>query len=175
MSLEGISSKGSLRFDEFPTSMKATQSFSGSRATRLLASKTQDRQSLVARPVEGASSLGLRRLRFPFFKSQCQRAGGRGTSCPTPEPPMETNPPSGVNDSRSVSRRPEQTPLLSERIARSRIVSQVMRATPRVLADVRFGFTLVKGSRTKPVKSFFLGFVIIRPHSCPIASTLLPG
>src|SRR6476619_7851556 len=37
MSLEGISSKGSLRFDEFPTSMKTTQSFSGSRATRLLA------------------------------------------------------------------------------------------------------------------------------------------
>jgi len=38
MSLEE-SSKGSLRFDEFPTSMKRRESFSGPRATRLLASK----------------------------------------------------------------------------------------------------------------------------------------
>ena len=55
MSLEGISSKGSLRFDEFPTSMKAAQSFSGSRATRLLAYEN-------ARPSESRRQPLKRRL-----------------------------------------------------------------------------------------------------------------
>ena len=97
------SSKGSLRFDEFPTNMKRRNPF-GLRATRLLAYEN-------ARPSEsrlparlGADTQGLRRLRFPFFTSQCQRAGGRAAKSHTPEPSMEANPPSRVNDSRSVSR-----------------------------------------------------------------------
>src|SRR5215813_7791256 len=47
--------------------------------------KTQDRQSLVARPF-GSSSQGLRRPRFPFFKSQCQRAVRREANAPLPNP-----------------------------------------------------------------------------------------
>src|SRR5207344_1731844 len=111
--------------------------------------KTQDRQSLVARPFYGTNTQGLRRLRFPFFISQCQRAGGRAAESHTPEPPMEANPPSGVNDSRSVPRRPEQTPPLSERIARSRLVSQVMRATPREVFISGWESSLSRGAREK--------------------------
>ena len=144
MSLEGISSKGSLRFDEFPTSMKATQSFSGSRATRVLAYENARLSESRCSPLLQGEPQGLRRLRFPFFISQCQRAGGRAAESHTPEPPMEANPPSGVNDSRSFSRRSEQTAPLSERIPRSRLAAQVMRATAR-RCDLRLGIRLVKG------------------------------
>jgi hypothetical protein len=83
--------------------------------------KTQDRQSLVARPFYGTNTQGLRRLRFPFFKSQCQRAGGREAKCHTPEPPMEANPPSGVNDSRSVPREDPSKPRLCPKGSRGRV------------------------------------------------------
>src|SRR5262245_62951388 len=87
MSLEGISSKGSLRFDEFPTSMKATQSFSGSRATRLLAYENARVSESRCSPLLQGEPQGLRRLRFPFFISQCQRAGGvqRRATLPNPQ------------------------------------------------------------------------------------------
>jgi hypothetical protein len=77
--------------------------------------KTQDRQSLVANLLrEKAGTQGLRRPRFPFFQSQCQRAGGNW-QMPPPEPPMEANLPSGVNDRRSVTRAYSGlAPLLSE-------------------------------------------------------------
>src|SRR5262245_34450003 len=156
MSLEGISSKGSLRFDEFPTSMKATQSFSGSRATRLLAYENARLSESRCSPLLQGEPQGLRRLRFPFFISQCQRAGGRAAESHTPEPPMEANPPSGVNDSRSVPRRPAQTPPLSERIARSCLVSQVMRAT-RAKGPFKVGNPPCQEVPAKSCQVVFLG------------------
>jgi hypothetical protein len=125
------SSRGSLRFDEFPTNMKRRDSCYGARATRLLAYEN-------ARPSESrrqpspvrTGTQGLRRPRFPFFVSQCQRAGGRAAGCRIPEPLREANPPSRVNDNRSV---PEKNsvlaPLLSLWIARSRLIPQDVRTT----------------------------------------------
>lgn len=123
------SSKGSLRFDEFPTSMKPRNP-EGSRATRLLALKTQDRQSLDAGLTRRTGTQGLRRLRFPFFTSQCQRAVEGRPQGHTSEPPMEANPPPRVNDSRSVSRVETRSSPASVRwIARSRNVPQEVGTT----------------------------------------------
>jgi hypothetical protein len=129
IALEGISSKGSLRFDEFPTNMKRRNPFGITRNTPIGFLKTQDRQSLDARPPKRTSTQGLRRLRFPFFILQCQRAGGHEAN-PIPEPPMEANPPLGVNDSRSSSRRLEPAPPLSEG-SRGHVQPRRKRGNPR--------------------------------------------
>ena len=47
-------------------------------------------------------SLGLRRLRFPFFKSNCQRAGDRNWRCAR-EPPWKQMPPQESNTTRGIS------------------------------------------------------------------------
>src|SRR4029078_11085999 len=125
------SSRRSLRFDEFPTNMKRRDSCYGARATRLLAYEN-------ARPPESrrqpspvrAGTQGLRRPRFPFFVSQCQRAGGRAAGCHTPEPLREANPPSRVNDSRSVPEKDSVlASLLTVWIARSRLIPQDVQTT----------------------------------------------
>jgi len=58
--------------------------------------------------------------------SKSRREGGK---LPPPEPPMEANPPSGVNDSRSVPRRTQALLRFCPRIARSRIVPQEVGTT----------------------------------------------
>src|SRR5262249_20362947 len=144
MSLEGISSKGSLRFDEFPTSMKATQSFSGSRATRLLAYENARLSESRCSPLLQGEPQGLRRLRFPFFISQCQRACGRAAESHTPEPLMEANPPSGVND----SQRPEKTRANSASVRKDRAVAFSLAgdaSNPARSDHLRLGIRLVKG------------------------------
>ena len=80
------SSKGSLRFDEFPTNMKRRNPL-GLRATRLLAYENARPSESRCQPLlKRAGTQGLRRLRFPFFVSQCQRAVGREANAPLPNP-----------------------------------------------------------------------------------------
>src|SRR5262245_48547072 len=172
MSLEGISSKGSLRFDEFPTSMKATQSFSGSRATRLLAYENARVSESRCSPLLQGEPQGLRRLRFPFFiitmsKSWWARSG---------EPHSRT--PNGSKSpiwSQRQPERPEKTRANSASVRKDRAVAFSLAgdaSNPARSDDLRLGIRLVKGCPRKAVKSFFSGFVITRPHSCPIAPTL---
>ena len=81
---------------------------------------------------------------------------------------MEANPPSGVNDSRSVSRdEPKFILRFCPRIARSRIVSQEVGATPREVVHLRLRIRLVKGRTAKAVKSFFLSLVITEATFLP--------
>ena len=141
------SSRGSLRFDEFPTSMKRRNPF-GSRATRLLAYENARPSESRLPALKKAGTQGLRRPRFPFFQSQCQRAGGRAAVSHTPEPPMEANPPSGVNDSRSVSRDEPRSCSASVRGSRGRVSSRRKWEQPARRIHLSRAPSLVKGSVT---------------------------
>jgi len=172
MSLEGISSKGSLRFDEFPTSMKATQSFSGSRATRLLAYEN-------ARPSESRCSPFLRDEHartpppaFPFLHITMSKSRWACSGEPHSRTPDGSKSPIW---SQRQSKRPEKTRANSASVRKDRAVASNPAgdaSNPARGFDLRFGIRLVKGRPRKAVKSFFSGFVITRPHSCPIAPTL---
>ena len=149
MSLEGISSKGSLRFDEFPTSMKTTQSLSGSRATRLLAYEN-------ARPSESRCSPFLRDEHartpppaFPFLQITMSKSRWAGSEVPHSRTPDGSKSPTwSQRQSKRPSRRPEQAPPLSERIARSRLVPQVLRATRAKCVDKCRCFRCQEAHRT---------------------------
>ncbi len=91
--------------------------------------KTQDRQSLVCQPSFEGRPQGLRRPRFPFFKSQCQRALGRTADAASRTPNGSK---SAIRSQRQPHRRPGMARFNSapvRRIARSRIVPQEVRAT----------------------------------------------
>jgi len=108
------SSRWSLRFDEFPTSMKPRHR--RWRATRLLASwKTQDRQSLDAGPKRNRHARTPPSA-FPFLRITMSKSRWQCSRSHTPEPPMEAKPPLGVNDSRGVcpDEVPRHNPLLSD-------------------------------------------------------------
>ena len=151
MSLEGISSKGSLRFDEFPTSMKATQSFSGSRATRLLAYEN-------ARPSESRCSPFLRDEHartpppaFPFLQITMSKSRWACSGEPHSRTPDGSKSPIwSQRQSKRPSRRPEQAPPLSERITRSRLVPQVLRATRAKCVDKCRRFRCQEARPTNP-------------------------
>jgi len=98
------SSKGSLRFDEFPTSMKATQSLEGSRATRLLAYENARPSESRRQPTEMDRHARTPPSAFPFLHITMSKSLESCGRLPPPEPPMEANPPSGVNDSRGKPR-----------------------------------------------------------------------
>lgn len=105
--------------------------------------ETQVRQSLVTpgprshKGTSGADTPGLRRLRFSFFKSQCQRAAGvapAGT-------PMKAKATVGVKHKKAERRgNPEQILLACRRAARrhkSRKAMRVARATEALLGGSR--------------------------------------
>jgi hypothetical protein len=63
------SSRGSLRFDEFPTNMKRRKSFEKDRAQHAYwLTKTQDRQSLVASPLSRSRLARTPPSAFPFLR-----------------------------------------------------------------------------------------------------------
>lgn len=148
MSLEGISSKGSLRFDEFPTSMKATQSFSGSRATRLLAYEN-------ARPSESRCSPFLRDEHartpppaFPFLRITMSKS----RSDPKAMPRART--PDGSKSPIRSQRQPQSPetnsgldPLLSEG-SRGRVWSRRKWERPARRGHLSAAHSLVKGPVT---------------------------
>src|ERR1051326_9417148 len=97
------SSRGSLRFDEFPTSMKRRNPF-GSRATRLLAyENARPSESRLPALLQGPARKDSA-VRVSLSSYHNVKEPSRSRQMPPPEPPMDANPTSGVNDSRSVSR-----------------------------------------------------------------------
>src|SRR4029077_18946154 len=140
MSLEGISSKGSLRFDEFPRSMNATQSFSGSRATRLLAYEN-------ARPSESRCSPFLRDEHaktpppaFPFLHITMSKSRWACSGEPHSRTPNGSKSPIW---SQQQSERPlEKTRVSSASVRKSRAVAYDPAgdaSKPARSSDVRLG------------------------------------
>src|SRR3990170_2381059 len=64
--------------------------------------KTQDRQSLVCQSPEEDQHARTPPPAFPFFHITMSKSRWASSRSHTPEPSMEANPPSRVNDSRSV-------------------------------------------------------------------------
>ena len=102
----------------------------GPRATRLLAyENARPSESRLPIPVTGSARKDSAVRVSLSSNHNVKEPVGRGR-LPPPEPPMEANPPSGVNDSRSVSpRSPGSCSASVRRIARSRIISQDERTT----------------------------------------------
>ena len=129
MSLEGISSKGSLRFDEFPTSMKRRNPF-GSRATRLLAYEN-------ARPSESRCQPLKRRLARKDSAVRVSLSSNHNVKEPSEARRFATSrTPDGSKSTIRSQRQPQRLPRVTRsnsapvrRIARSRIVPQEVGAT----------------------------------------------
>jgi hypothetical protein len=168
MSLEGISSKGSLRFDEFPTSMKATQSFSGLRATRLLAYENARPSESRCSPLRGEHARTPPSA-FPFLHITMSKSRWACSRATLPNPRWKQIP--HLESTTVEASREDRANSASVRKDRAVAFSPAGDASPRAV-HLRSGFRLVKGCPRKAVKSFFLGFVITRPHSCPIAPTV---
>jgi hypothetical protein len=133
--------------------------------------KTQDRQSLVARPFYGTNTQGLRRLRFPFFISQCQRAGRREAKAPLPNPRWKQIP---HPESTTVEASLEKTRASSASVRKDRAVACNPAGdanNPARTVDLRLGFAIVKGGqRGAPHKSMAVIFLRL----CDIEATFLP-
>jgi hypothetical protein len=81
------SSRGSLRFDEFPTNMKRRNSFAGSaRNTPIGFMKTQDRQSLVASLLREGWHARTPPSAFPFLPITMSKSRRAPTRCRFPNP-----------------------------------------------------------------------------------------
>ena len=172
MSLEGISSKGSLRFDEFPTSMKATQSFSGSRATRLLAYENARPSKSRCSPLLQDEHARTPPPAFPFLHITMSKSRWACSGEPHSRTPDGSKSPIW---SQRQSECPEKTRANSASVRKDRAVAFSLAgdaSNPARSVHLRLGIRLVKGRPRKAVKSFFLSLVITRPHSCPIAPTL---
>lgn len=86
---------------------------------------------------------------------------------PHSEPPMEANPPIGVNDSRSVSRDELRSCSASVRGSRGRVWSRRKWEQPARRGYLSSDPSLVKGWVTvRPCFAFFPVIVTFRPHSC---------
>jgi len=134
--------------------------------------KTQDRQSLVCQPPKKAGTQGLRRPRFPFFISQCQRAAGSAASCHLPNPRWKQIPHPESTTAVSVPRRTQALLRFCPRIARSRTVPQEV-GTTRAKRSFKQRSPACQGPGNRcPVFSLFLVIVTLGPHSCPNASPL---
>jgi hypothetical protein len=115
MSSEGISSRGSLRFDEFPTSMKPRKSrrICAQHAYWLLEKRKTVRVSTPASEEDRHARTPP--SAFPFLHITMSKSRWKSSRSHTPEPTMEANLPLRVNDSRGVSREElGQAPLLSD-------------------------------------------------------------
>ena len=106
-------------------------------------------------------------------KSQCQIAVGREADYLTPEPPMEANPPSGVNNSwMSLGKtRANSASVRKDRAAASNTPGDA--STPARLFYLRLGPPLVKRWARQNLSSrLSQALWLSRPHSCPIAPPL---
>ena len=134
--------------------------------------KTQDRQSLVVRPFLGEHARTPPSA-FPFLHITMSKSPWACSGSHTPEPPMEANPPSGVNDSRRV---PREDPSNLTSVRKSRAVAYNPAgdaSNPARLPDLRLGPRLVKRWARQNLSSRLCsGLVLSRPHSCPIAPPL---
>jgi hypothetical protein len=154
MSLEGISSKGSLRFDEFPTSMKATQSFSGPRATRLLAYENARPSESRCSPLRGEHAR-IPPSAFPFLHITMSKSRWACSGEPHSRTPDGSKSPIW---SQRQSKRPEKTRANSASVRKDRAVAFIPAgdaSNPARVFQLRFGIRLVKGRPRKAVKSFF--------------------
>ena len=150
------SSKGSLRFDEFPTSMKATQSFSGSRATRLLAYEN-------ARPSESRCSPLLQDEHartpppaFPFLHITMSKSRWSCSGVPHSRTPDGSKSPIW---SQRQSEWAEKTRANSASVRKDRAVAFSPAgdaSNPARLFDLRLGPWVVKGCRAKMRQVTFL-------------------
>ena len=146
----------------------------GLRATRLLAYENARPSETRCSPLCRTNTQGLRRLRFPFFISQCQRASGREAGASLPNPRWKQIP---HLESMTAGASLEKVRANSASVRKGRAVAYKLAgdaSNPARSVHLRLGIPLVKGRPRKAVKSFFSGFVITRPHSCPIAPTLSP-
>ena len=144
-----------LRFDEFPTNVSATRSLSGPRACTLIGFETQyDCQSLIVRdPFRDPDRKDSAACVSLSSNYNVKEPWGVRRSL-TPEPPMETNPPSGVNDSRGESRKSfEPAPPLSDWIARSPSPAGAG-SDPRVRGYLCFALPNVKAVRGQGPRFF---------------------
>jgi len=138
------SSRGSLRFDEFPTNMKRRNPFRDRAQHAYWLQKTQDRQSLICQPSLEGRPQGLRRPRFPFFISQCQRALEIAADA-------VSRTPNGSKFTIRSQRQPHRLLGMAQsnsapvrRIARSRIVPQEVGAT-RAKHSLKIGHFACQG------------------------------
>ena len=143
----------------------------GSRATRLLAYENARPSESRCRPLTGRHARTPPSA-FPFLHITMSKSRRERGKLPPPEPPMEANPPSGVNDSRSAPRRTQALLRFYPRIARSRTVPQEVGTTrAKDLFKQRSPACQGPGNRC-PVFSLFRLIVTLGPHSCPNAPPL---
>lgn len=165
MSLEE-SSKGSLRFDEFPTSVKTTPILSNRRATRLLASKRKTVRVSSPAPKKPARKDSAACVSLSSNHNVKEPAEKR--QLPPSEPPMETNPQLGVNGQARRCRR--RTPGLLRFCPRVRAVAYNpagCRNQPARRGHLSRDALIVKGSVTLRRRFRF-------STSCDLQATFLP-
>ena len=170
------SSRGSLRFDEFPTSMSDARSFWGIRVQHAywLRKRKTVRVSSPA-PKKPARKDSAVCVSLSSYHNVKEPVGGR--RMPPPEPPMEANPPLGVNDRRSVNPSLAQALLrFCPRIARSRIVPQDEETTRAKRSFKQPALACQGPGNLGGPDSFFQTIVTFRPHSClnapPLSTSL---
>ena len=159
------SSKGSLRFDEFPTSMKRRNPF-GSRATRLLAYEnarpSESRCQPCDRPARKDSAV---RVSLSSYHNVKEPPGvWQVATSRTPDGSK-----SPIRSQRQPMRLPRRISGLLRfcpRIARSRIVPQEV-GTTRAKRSFKEPLPQCQGlgNRSGPISLFRL-IVTLRPHSC---------
>lgn len=165
MSLDGIS-KGSLRFDEFPTNMKRRTPFGG-RATRLLAYENARPSESRRRPLRSRHARTPPSA-FPFLHITMSKSRSNArprATCPNPRwkqiPHLEST---------TAGNRPRRAQVLIRfcpRIARSRIVPQEV-GTTRAKPSFRQWPMPCQGAGNRD------GRPRIFPGACDLEATILP-
>ena len=134
--------------------------------------KTQDRQSLVANPLARTGTQGLRRPRFPFFVSQCQRAGGRAAETTLPNPQWKQI---LHLESTTAEASPETVPVKLRFCPKNRAaaLNPARLRAARALVRCKHPLSPCQGAANpSTLISLFSLIVAMKPHSCPNAPPL---
>ena len=151
--------------------MSDARSLRDPRATRLLARKRKTVRVSSPAPKKPARKDSAVCVSLSSNHNVKEPAGGG--QLPPPEPPMEANPPLGVNDRRSVNLSLTQALLrFCPRIARSRMIPQDEETTRAKRSFKQRTLACQGGGNPRRPVSFFRAIVTLRPHSCPNAPPL---